>query len=47
MGLKFSSFAIRGIDVSIYNIATDWQTVPHVSNFSVIRAVYSDIHIIK
>jgi len=41
MGLKYSSFAIRGIDVSQFNGAIDWTKVS--ANFSGIRVGYGRI----
>ena len=38
MGLKYSSFAIRGIDVSVFNGTIDWTKVS--ANFSGIRVGY-------
>lgn len=38
MGIKFSSFLIRGIDVSIFNGVIDWQDMP--AHFASIRVGY-------
>jgi lysozyme len=42
MGIKYSSFPIRGIDVSLYNMAIDWSKVTSTikPNFAGIRAGY-------
>jgi len=42
MGIKFSSFSIRGIDVSEYNGNVDWSTVGNVSRFGVIRVGFGN-----
>ena len=38
MGLKYSSFAIKGIDVSQFNGTVDWDKI--VADFSGIRVGY-------
>ncbi len=40
MGIKYNSFAIRGIDVSVYNGVIDWSKVN--ANFAIIRVGYGN-----
>jgi len=43
MGKKFSSFAIRGIDVSQYNGNVDWSYVEAMCHFASIRGGYGKV----
>lgn len=42
MGIKFSSFPIRGIDVSYWNGKIDWNKIPEC-NFAVIRGGFGQV----
>jgi GH25 family lysozyme M1 (1,4-beta-N-acetylmuramidase) len=42
MGINYSSFSIRGIDVSQFNGKLDWQVADNLSNFAVIRVGYGN-----